>query len=76
MGIFSYLLVAYHLIYLILSLFTPKLLDIKRVFREKMQKSNNIVINKIFSTLTYRVLILCYNRVIKGGLIYANGTNA
>ena len=52
MGIFSYLLVAYHLIYLILSLFTPKLLDIKRVFRDKMQKSNNIVINKIFSTLT------------------------
>ena len=38
MGIFSYLLVAYHLIYLFLSLFAAKLLDIKRVFREKMQK--------------------------------------
>ncbi len=47
-GHFSYLLVAYQLIYL----FTAKLLDIKRVFRDKMQKSNNIVINKIFSTLT------------------------
>jgi len=34
------------------SLFTAKLLDIKRVFRDKMQKSNNKVINKIFSTLT------------------------
>ena len=57
-------------------LFTAKLLDIKRVFRDKMQKNNNNVINKKFSTLTCRVLILCYNRVIKGGLIYANGTNA
>ena len=53
-----------------------KLLGIKRVFRDKTQKSNNEVIDKIFSTLTCRVLILCYNRVIKGGLIYANGTNA
>ena len=52
MGIFSYLLVAYHLIYLIFIAFFAKLLDIKRVFRDKMQKNNNYVIKKNFSTLT------------------------
>ena len=53
-----------------------KLLGIKRVFRDKCKKVITKLLIKLFSTLTCRVLILCYNRVIKGGLIYANGTNA
>ena len=39
------------------GIYVDKVLDIKRLFRDKMQKNNNIVINIIFSTLTCRVLI-------------------
>lgn len=61
---------------LFLSLFTAKLLDIKGCFEVKFKKVITQLLIKFFSTLTCRVLISCYNRVIKGGLIYANGTNA
>ena len=44
-------------IYLIFELIYCKAFGHKKVFRDKMQKSNNIVINKIFSTLACRVLI-------------------